>query len=308
MEGVLVQLRDIQYVVTLAEELNFSKAAKTLFISQPALSQAIKRLEDELGVTLFSRRNNTVELTRAGELFREDGHKILQLSNHLKRQMEDIQKQKQGKLCIGITSLFGRFYFPKIYQVFRKLYPGIEILVSEDTSEGLEALILRGKIEFAILPLPLLSNQLVYEPIVEEETLLAVPPGHPINQHMHTPPMGEFNCVDIGQFQDDDFIMLYPGQRIRTLCIQACRAAGFEPHIVFETRNTDTVCGLVSAGMGVGFIPETISRAQSEQCRAVFYRIREMKANRKMVAAYYHAESLSHSALEFIRIAHDIFG
>ena len=156
-----MQLRDIQYVVTLAETLNFSKAAKALFISQPALSQSIRRLEDELGVTLFSRRNNAVELTRAGELFLEDGQKILQLSSHLKRQMEDIQKLKQGKLCIGITSLFGRFYFPKIYQVFRKLYPGVEILISEDTSENLEALILRGKIEFAILPLPLLMKSVL---------------------------------------------------------------------------------------------------------------------------------------------------
>ena len=303
-----MQLRDIQYVVTLAETLNFSKAAKALFISQPALSQSIRRLEDELGVTLFSRRNNAVELTRAGELFLEDGQKILQLSSHLKRQMEDIQKLKQGKLCIGITSLFGRFYFPKIYQVFRKLYPGVEILISEDTSENLAALILRGKIEFAILPLPLLSESLAYEPIVEEETLLAVPPGHPINRHMPEPPQGEFNSVDIGQFQNDDFIMLYPGQRIRTLCIHACREAGFEPHIVFETRNTDTVCGLVSAGMGVGFIPETISRTQSEQCRAVFYRIREMKANRKMVAAYHRTDGLSCSAQEFIRIAHDLVG
>ena len=104
-----MQLRDIQYVVTIADMQSFSKAAEALYISQPALSQCIKRLEADLGVALFARKRKHVLLTRAGELFLQDARQILQLSSHITSQMENLHVLKQGKLHIGMTPLFGRF-------------------------------------------------------------------------------------------------------------------------------------------------------------------------------------------------------
>lgn len=108
------------------------------------------------------------------------------------------------------------------------------------------------------MPLPFVSNKFQYEEMVSEETFLAVPSDHRINRIMPHIPAGEFGRVDMAFFREDAFIMLYPGQRLRELGMDACRAAGFEPNIVFETSYVDSANALVAAGIGISFIPYMI--------------------------------------------------
>ena len=301
-----MQLRDIQYVVTIADMQSFSKAAEALYISQPALSQCIKRLEADLGVALFARKRKHVLLTRAGELFLQDARQILQLSSHITSQMENLHVLKQGKLHIGMTSLFGRFYFAQSYNAFHTLYPNIEITVHEATSISLEHLLAAGKIDIALMPLPLADKTFEYEEMVSEETFLAVPPDHRINSVIPKAPDGCFGTIDMAMFRDDDFIMLYPGQRLRQLGTDACRAAGFEPHIVFETSYVDSANALVATGIGVSFVPYMIFATRKDNGGVVYYHINGINATRNLVAAYEDASQLSPAAKAFIRITRDL--
>ena len=301
-----MQLRDIEYMVTIADKQSFSQAAEALFISQPALSQSIKRLEEEIGVALFARKRKKVLLTRAGELFLQDARQILQLSSHLRTQMENVQSLKQCSLCIGMTPLFGRFYFAQAYNTFHALYPNVVITVQEQTSIALEHPLAAGKIDLALMPLPFVSNKFQYEEMVSEETFLAVPSDHRINRIMPHIPAGEFGRVDMAFFREDAFIMLYPGQRLRELGMDACRDAGFEPNIVFETSYVDSANALVAAGIGISFIPYMIFATRSDNGGAVYYHINGLNATRNLVAAYEDLHQLSPAAKAFIRIARDL--
>lgn len=301
-----MQLRDIQYVVMIADKGNFSQAAADLFISQPALSQAIMRLEEELGVSLFARKRNKVLLTNAGELFLKDARQILQLSSHIQKQMSDIQSLKQGTLQLGMTPLFGRFYFAQAYNAYHTLYPNIKIVIYEDNSASLENLLLAGKIDLALLPLPLANNHLEYEQVVSEETFLAVPANHPINHLSPKRASDGFGRVDMAFFQDDDFIMLYPGQRLRELGMQACHAAGFEPRIVFQTHFIDSANALVASGVGISFVPYMIFASRADNGGAVYYHINGLNASRNLVVAYENRNQLAPAALAFIRVICDL--
>ena len=301
-----MQLRDIQYVVTIAEKKSFSRAAESLYTSQPALSQAVKRLETELGIGLFARKRGKVTLTKAGELFVQDGQQILNLSSHIVRQMEDVQTLKQGSLHIGMTPLFGRFYFAETYHVFHQLYPGVSITIWEESSSTLENLVTSGKVDLALLPLPLTDESLTFEQVVSEETFLAVPADHRINKLMPRPAAGEFGRVDMEFFRDDDFILLFPGQRLRSLGMEACRAAGFEPRVVFETHYIDAANALVAAGVGISFVPYMIFTTRADNGGAVYYHINGINATRNLVAAYGKDGQLPHAAREFIRILREL--
>ena len=299
-----MQLRDVEYVCTLAEHGNFSRAAKVLYVSQPALSQAIKRLEEQLGVTLFIRRKNAVTPTRAGELFLASGQQMMALSRLIERQMLEVQGLKQGRLELGLSALICRAYLPQVLPVFRRLYPNIALDIAEMSSYDLEEQLHRRKIELAVLPLPLADKGLDHTYILTEETLLAVPKSHRINQLMPQPREGELNTVSLSLFSQDPFIVQFPYQRMRTLSDEACRMAGFEPIIAFETQMTDTVNALVSTGMGVGFIPRTTNLNPG----VVYYRMSNRIMDRKIVAAYVRGQYLSHAAREFIQVFQEVAG
>ena len=300
-----MQLRDIQYVVTIADKHSFSLAAEALYISQPALSQAIKRLEEELGLPLFARKRKRIALTQAGELFLQDAREILQLSNHITAQMEGLQSLKEGRLHIGMTPLFSRFYFAPAYRTFHAMYPSIEITVCEESSSALERRLAAGQFDFALLPLPIKNEAFQYEQIVSEETFLAVPEEHRINRMLQPPPDGAFGRVDMEFFKDDGFIMLYPGQRLRELGMSACRAAGFEPRIVFETGYVDSANVLVGAGIGISFIPYMIFSTRLDNKGTVYYHINGINGTLNLVAAYEDSSLLSHAAQAFIRITRE---
>ena len=143
-----------EYVIAVAEEKNFSKVAKKLYISQPSLSQYIMRLEKQLGIKLFDRTTNSLTLTFAGEKYLESAKNIQSLENRLRWELNDIADSKKGRLTIGIPFPTERYILPSLLPEFHRQFPGIEMVIKEQSAAGLEELLMEGKVDIAILHLP----------------------------------------------------------------------------------------------------------------------------------------------------------
>ena len=158
-----MQLRDIVYVLAVADEGNFSKAALKVHVSQPALSQLIQRLEDELGVKLFIRKSNRVILTNAGKIFYEDGKERLKRSDKL---MRDFRSLKEGELTIAIAPFYQRYYLLEILEKFQQKHCGIKIKLVDAFSQDSELLLLQGKVDLAFVILPYDNKGIKYEALI----------------------------------------------------------------------------------------------------------------------------------------------
>jgi LysR family hydrogen peroxide-inducible transcriptional activator len=297
-----MQLRNIEYVLSIAETKSFSKSAKSLHISQPALSQAIQKLEEELGAHLFLRRSNETLLTRAGELFVEDARKILMLSEQIKKKMEDIHNVRQGHIVLGISQYNGQLYFSNILLEFKKEYPNIGLEIVEDFSSALEQKLLTGKLDCAIFTAPTISDELSFEHLFFEEILLALPRNHPIAEKFPAKP-GRFGSVKLSWFKEEDFVLMKKGHRFRRITEDFCREAGFEPHVVFESRSSNTIQSFITGGVGNGFITTTQQRNTPLKWRSAYFHLEDVAARREHVIAYHKDSYLSSAAKAFISLA-----
>ena len=302
-----MQLRNIEYVLSIAETGSFSKSARQLYISQPALSQAIARLEDELGVRLFVRRHNEIALTRAGELFVEDARKVLFLGEQIRKKMEDIRQLRDGRLVLGISQYNGQIYFSRILLEFRKRYPNIQLCVVEDFSTILERKLLTGSLDFALFTMPVHSPDLVCEHLFFEEILLAVPPDHPITASRETGATRErFGSVPLSRFRDDGFVLMKQGHRLRAIENALFLQAGFEPKIVFESRSGNTIQSFITGGVGVGFATTQQQRNTPVEWQSAYYHLEDVDAKREHVIACNRDGYLSHAARAFILLAKEL--
>mgnify|MGYP001385390166 CR=1 FL=1 len=306
-----MELRQIRYAAQVAADKSFSRAAEKLHIAQPSLSQQIARLESELGVLLFKRTTGFVELTYAGERFMEKAQKILDLAEQLKQEMEDISELKRGRLVVGSLPITGSHIMPLVLPVYKSRYPQVEIVLTEDTTANLEALTTQGKTDFSLLTLPLLEQSLEYEKLIEEEVCLALPHGHRLAA---APPgsgggtvggssgsgsAGAAEEIDLSELRDEPFVLLKQGQGFRQIVMDLCEAAGFQPRVVFESANIETVQSLVAAGMGIAFVPEMVTRSPRSRFVPV-YRHLAGRPTRTLVIAYKHGRYLSNAAKAFI--------
>ena len=298
-----MQMREIEYVATVAEHGSFSKAAEKLFVSQPALSQSVQRLEEKLGVKLLNRAGNPVVLTDAGQQFMEQGYEILLAREMIYKKMADVKNMASGKLTIGISQFYGKYYISRLLPLFNKKYPGIKVHITEEISSVLEEMILQGKIDFGIFSLPISSRKIRYETIFAEEILFAAPKGHPITKHTNPGKSTTIPKVNLSLFSGEDFIMVKEGQRLHTIGMELCKKAGFVPRVVFESRNTETVNAFIAGGMGVGFIPEAIRKYSLPEHRALYFHLKGMETSRSFVAAYHEDGYLSLAAKACITFA-----
>lgn len=302
-----MQLRDIQYAVSIGNHLSFSKAAVALFISQPALSQSIRRLEQELGVPLFVREHNTVRLTAAGKIFVEDGAEILRMSNSLKAKMSDIINLRELHLRLGISTFYSNCYLPRIIPAFRSQFPSITLEIIEESSGVLETLASEGKVDFCMIPAPLDNDQLDSQMIYQEQILLAVPPDHLLNRQFTPALSSGLPFIDLPVIANEPFIFLKKHQRFTSMAMQLCEEAGFQPKIVFETVNWNTVNSLVANGMGIGFVPEILTENVTTEKKPAYYRIMAANTTRPYVIAYRKGVPLPAAARNFIEIAKHSF-
>ncbi|MFD0694763.1 LysR family transcriptional regulator [Paenibacillus sp. GCM10027628] len=286
-----MELRQLQYAIQIAVERNFSRAAEKLHIAQPSLSQQLSKLEKEIGVLLFQRSTNSVELTHAGSLFVEKSQKILDMVEQLKKEMEDISQMKKGRLVVGSMPITGSTILPFVVPAFQAAYPDIEISLVEETSANLETLTSNGQTDISLLSLPLREDSLVYETLLEEEIVLAVPPQHALAASKEP--------IRIEQLEGEAFIALKKGQGFRKLTLDLCQQAGIAPNIVFESSNMETVQSLVAAGMGIAFVPYLISRRSFSELAPVHLPLAGRPA-RTLVIAYKKGRYISKAAEAFI--------
>jgi LysR family hydrogen peroxide-inducible transcriptional activator len=287
-----MELRQLLYAVQVYHEKNFSRAAEKLHIAQPSLSQQIAKLEKELGIELFHRTTNSVEPTYAGEVFAAKAQQILDLVGQLESEMNDMSNLRKGKLTVGTLPLTGAHILPLVLPEFAKRHPGIEVNLVEDTTANLEQFTATGRVDFSLLTLPISEPSLEAIPYAEEEIRLAVPKQHQLAR--------EKEPIPVAALRKEAFIVLKKGNGFRKIAQTICEEAGFEPQIVFESSNIETVKSLVAAGMGIAFIPDMIAESKSGRYIPVYKKLTDPVPTRTLVVAKRRGRYLSKAAEAFI--------
>lgn len=253
-----MNIRSFQYFVTISEKPTLSAAADTLYISQPALSQQIRKIEEEVGAELFIRKGHTMTLTPAGEAFLLCSRRILQFYEAMQREVKMLSAGEKDTVHMGISPFYSQHYLPKILPPFLQQHPQINVDIVEENSVNLENKLLKGELDFCALPLYPRNELLEYETIYHEKILLAVPRSHPINSHYPADAVANriYPSIDLALMKNEPFIGLKKIQKFSTIGLRLCEEAGFVPRTICETMNWETVHLMIASGLGVGFVPE----------------------------------------------------
>lgn len=285
-----MEIRQIRYVLAVAQEHSFSRAAERLHLAQPSLSQQIAKLEKLFDVQLFHRLPQHVELTDAGARFVQVAQQIIDQVDGLEREMRSYALGESGRLYVGSLPITGEYVLPTVISEFSRSYPGVELQLIEERSSQLEQLLARGMIDVSLLTMPIFEPSLTVEPAIHEEIYLALPPDHPL---------AAVEEVDLAGLAEQPFILLKEGQGFRQICLMLCEQAGFRPNIVFESSNIHTVQSLVAAGMGVSFAPAMITNAPRSSEKPAYVRL-TTRPERTLVVAYRRDRHLSKPAKAFV--------
>ncbi|WP_042273395.1 LysR family transcriptional regulator [[Clostridium] dakarense] len=249
-----MNLKKLNYIITIAELQSFSKAASKLYISQPSLSQIVLNLENDLGIQIFNRTTTPISLTYAGEKYIKTAKEIIRLSNNLQKEFSDISNMKKGKITIGITPLRGAFILPLILPKFMEKYPGIEIKIVEG-DDNLENYLIEGKVDLVFTSLPTTDKRINQELLYKERIMLSCKKGYLDDSYLLD---GNSNVIDINKLNDINLILTKKGHRIRNFMDNMFNSHEFNPKILLETDNTSTAFRLATSGLGACFVSDMV--------------------------------------------------
>lgn len=300
---MFMDFKQFEYVLTIAKEKSFSKAAKKLYISQPSLSQYINRLESNLKVCLFDRTTNPLKLTYEGEIYIETASSVLKLVDNMLQQYEDINKLSGGKLNIGVTPSKSSYLLPKILPMFKKEYPGIKLTLTESTSDILEELIIKDLVDICLMNLPLKNNNIIYKEILSEKILIAV--SLDSKNARNDEKNEDFPEINIADLKNKKFVLLRPEQRIRQIADKFFAGIGLKPDILLETSSIETSIKFTEAGMGMSFVPES-SAVSNLSKRIRYYKIGNPPLNWITVVAYKENTHITKAAQAFMKMAENV--
>jgi LysR family transcriptional regulator, benzoate and cis,cis-muconate-responsive activator of ben and cat genes len=254
-----MELRHLRYFVTAAEELNFSRAAARLRVSQPPLSRQIKNLEDEIGALLFDRGKRRLQLTPAGDLFLREAKEILGQSERAVRLTRAVGQGKSGDLAIGFLSPLGGIFIPPALRRLLQRYPLVDVSVVEMAPRKQVDALLAHRIDLGIVPAieARFEKELALEPVVKVALLAALPPAHRLTA-LRKVPLRELANEPLVVFKRSSAPALHDW--IRDLC----RARGFEPKIGRQCDQAQAILDTVASGIGASIVPAPFQRYRCE--------------------------------------------
>lgn len=254
-------LNELRFVVALAKARNFRKAAEVCFVSQPALSLAVKKLEDELGVLLFERNRNDVTMTVIGELVVEQATRAIEEANRVKEIARQGNNQLVGALKLGVIYSIGPYLLPEIIPYLRQSAPEMPLVVEENLTINLEAQLRNGVIDVAIIALPFDIPGIKTLPLYEEEFVVVVPISHD---------WAKRDSINPEELADEKILLLNSGHCFSNQVMQACPRLSRNGEIL-QGNSLDTIRNMVASNLGLTVLPAsaTIERYQNPLIKVV---------------------------------------
>ncbi len=309
---------ELDYVYEVYKVRSFSQAAKNLYVSQPALSSAIKKLETRLGITIFDRSSQPIAITEEGKVYIAAAEKIIAVRKSLASQLSDMSELKTGHITVSGENYISSFIYPKIIIEFMERYSGIDIEMVESNSHDLQNKLLDESVDLLI---DYKFDPTLYDsyPIVDEHVLLCVPKHLPINERLC-----EFaltakdiksgkhlkkNCaeVSLSEFSEETFVILKKGNYSHRHSMELCAEAGFTPNVKISPDQLITSYNMSRAGMGISMVPDLFVYSAPESGRCIFYKMADTNSTRKLCLGFKKNRYMSRAAEAFIQIALEVY-
>lgn len=238
-----MDIKQLIYFLTIAEEGNISKAAERLHMAQPPLSQQLKLLEEELGVILFERNTRRMKITDAGQLLQSRAQQIIELMEKTSKELNDLKEGSQGVLSIGTISSAGETLVPIVVQDFHKAYPGVDFRIKESSTFEILELVKRGVVEVGVIRTPFNLETFDYISLPEEPMMAAAMDS-----------LLGMNKTSMSLDELKGKPLLFHNRYANNI-EEACRKSGFEPKVKCRIDDTRTMLNWASSGMGIALIP-----------------------------------------------------
>jgi len=286
-----VEFKDISYIIAVYDHKSISQAAHSLFISQPALSQQIHKIETQLGKLLFMRTSHSITPTAACRIIVEQGRKLLAERDMMMYAVNHLQDAPEESLAFGMSPFYSRHLLPGILYHFQKHHPQYTLhFADKGNSLTLEKEVIEGKLDCCLVPMHPANPGIEYLPIDTEEIFLAVPRDHPLN-HLSLPD----GSMDVALTKDEPYIMHRDSDKVAALQEKLFVNAGFKPHISHTATGWDTVTSFISSGMGLGLLTELVYGDYRPENLPCLYRVRNMDMSRTFALGYRRGRILTAS-------------
>jgi len=294
-----MNLRQLRYLVAVADERHFTRAAAREHVAQPALSQQIRSLEAELGTALVERTTRRVAMTQAGEVLVARARRALAELDAAEAELQALAGVQAGRLSVGALHTMGPVDLSLLLARFHERYPAVELIVREQSSEELAAMLRDDEIDLAFLSVTerIQRPGLTLRPLVSEELVVVLATDHPLAGRRR---------LRIGDLSDEAFITFREGARLRELLARAAEDAGFQPRIALESNEARRIRSLVSHGLGVAVLPRSDAERPGDDiavCDLV-----EPSLTRDLTIAMRTERRPSPAAEAFLEIALEVYG
>lgn len=243
-----MNLTDLRYALAVAQEKHFRKAAQRCFVSQPALSLSIQRLEEELGVKLFERSRNEVTVTPAGLLVLEQAQRTLEEANKIKLIAKQHHNPLEGVLKLGVIFTIGPYLLPDLIPLLHEKAPLMPLEVEENTTANLAELLKNGKIDAAIIALPFQLPNIETRALYDEPFAVVTPKNHPLAKQKNIAPHA---------LESEKVLLLASGHCFSNQVVEACPQLHQHTNDVLQGNSLETIRHMVASGLGITVLPQS---------------------------------------------------
>lgn len=301
-----MNLKEQQYIVTIANCGSITQAAKRLGVTQPALSSYLSNVENTLGAPLFERTGRRLVPTYLGEVYLEKAHKILALGEEFQQQVDQVVSGYQGRLRVGIPIRRSPHLVPSALKVFRNYYPNVELTFQEGNQRVLRQLLDQDQLDLLLCNLVEPQENLSYIHICNDPVILLVQREHPCARYAQYYEGFSRPWIDLKQFDSDVFILQHEGQSLRRYSDQILSEMDMHPARTLQIRNIETAAQMASLGLGVSFCLESYFRHMYFVSPPLAFSVGKEQVSAKFSAAYYAGKRLSDYAIHFVQCLKDL--